>query len=992
MKLMDSDGTGQITCEAFKMYIDVILAAIKKVNPGLSEEEPLSETDKENLFKKISNGEETFKLDDFRKVYKEKIRFPEISWIDYFKSNDDSLVLINNNIKDLIRIFKEFSERAIEILGKVIQCLSKEGEWSILNDIEDLTNKFNKFSSEIEDKKEKFLLNINRLNIKDILFKPLNEHLEHEHRQSHLSYVQTQQQQRDGVDDDDNNDDERNYNCNNENTNSHMNAPVLNDDEGSHKDNNEQPQLISANNKHTIPSYNNDNNELASVRSKSYVSNQFPNLRQSQMTIKNGQMNNPLAKTSVLKEKRNEYISRFFHFIKDQINNINNNNNNNIYNTSHCSGNNNSNQAQSEIISSCNSYMSNNNLNTNENDILDECITINKVNQMPLFQGLNMLNANVDNPSLIFNSQPNINVSSSHHLNNNNNISNNLPQINNNHDSANNDSNVNLTTITFTKLLCSLQLFLLSSFNSMTLMDESYEWIRNNYLKREFSKIEKAKKDQKKIMTFRKENIPKKNKKNAIKSTEEKFNILLNMIIGIHIAVTNTPNEKLELTVNPQQDLTNYFISSNYSVQITNFGSKQQASYYLKQYAGIIFNNIRLRFGFDKEKFISSISPQDFVTEIMISARTIFEELCSSGKSGSLFYYTRDGKFILKTISQEEYMFLKKILPNYFRYVCENPDTLLPKFLGCYKLIKKMKTNKKKEKYRFIIMMNIFCTDRQIHKRYDLKGSKRGRQVIKTPLEEKIKSGDYALKDKDLDIAGQKANVGNKRERFMKQLTKDANFLRDNNAIDYSLLFGLHNVNDSVVPSNSNTNAFMMQFSKTFKANANKNGMIKPIVNDESNYNNMNGSGKCILSHSLTLHHHHHHVNTNSNTNLDKKLGATQMRGSIVDVKEINPQVFNPLSTLSDAQTDRAGLNGLQDLEDGGMWSADRNNIYYFGIIDILTEYNCRKKAEYVVKLVGGCSNDMSCVPPEFYRDRFVNYVNTIIINNEDNHSQDNKT
>ena len=985
MKLMDSDGNGQITCEAFKTYIDVILAAIKKVNPGLSEEEPLSETDKENLFKKISNGEETFKLDDFRKVYKEKIRFPEISWIDYFKSNDDSLVLINNNIKDLIRIFKEFSERAIEILGKVVQCLSKEGEWSILNDIEDLTNKFNKFSSEIEDKKEKFLLNINRLNIKDILFKPLSEHLEHDYRPSH---VQTQQQQ-DGVDDDNNNDDE--HNCN-ENTNSQMNVPALNDDEGSHKDNNEQPQLISANNKHTIPSHNNDNNELASMRSKSYVSNQFPNLRQSQMTVKNGQMNNQLAKTNVLTEKRNEYISRFFHFIKDQINNINNNNN--IYNASHYSGNNNSNQAQSEIISSCNSYMSNN-FNTNENDILDECITINKVNQMPLFQGLNMLNANVENPSLIFNSQPNINVSSSHHLNNNNNnSSNNLPQINNNNpnNSINNNSNVNLTTITFTKLLCSLQLFLLSSFNSMTLMDESYEWIRNNYLKREFSKIEKAKKDQKKIMTFRKENIPKKNKKNAIKSTEEKFNILLNMIIGIHIAVTNTPNEKLELTVNPQQDLSNYFISSNYSVQITNFGSKQQASYYLKQYAGIIFNNIRLRFGFDKEKFISSISPQDFVTEIMISARTIFEELCSSGKSGSLFYYTRDGKFILKTISQEEYMFLKKILPNYFRYVCENPDTLLPKFLGCYKLIKKMKNNKKKEKYRFIIMMNIFCTDRQIHKRYDLKGSKRGRQVIKTPLEEKIKSGDYALKDKDLDIAGQKANVGNKRERFMKQLTKDANFLRDNNAIDYSLLFGLHNVNDSAIPSNSNTNALMMQFSKTFKANANKNGMIKPIVNDESNYNNMNGSGKCILSHSLTLHHHHHHVNTNSNTNLDKKLGTTQMRGSIIDVKEINPQVFNPLSTLSDAQTDRAVLNGLQDLEDGGMWSADKNNIYYFGIIDILTEYNCRKKAEYVVKLVGGCSNDMSCVPPEFYRDRFVNYVNTIIINNEDNHSQDNKT
>ena len=76
--------------------------------------------------------------------------------------------------------------------------------------------------------------------------------------------------------------------------------------------------------------------------------------------------------------------------------------------------------------------------------------------------------------------------------------------------------------------------------------------------------------------------------------------------------------------------------------------------FFLKEYAGIVFNNIRLLLGIDKESFISSISPQEFVTEIMISSQTIFEELCSTGKSGSLFYYTRDGRFIVKTISKKE--------------------------------------------------------------------------------------------------------------------------------------------------------------------------------------------------------------------------------------------------------------------------------------------------------------------------------------------------
>ena len=133
-----------------------------------------------------------------------------------------------------------------------------------------------------------------------------------------------------------------------------------------------------------------------------------------------------------------------------------------------------------------------------------------------------------------------------------------------------------------------------------------------------------------------------------------------------------------------------------YSVQTINFSINKQETFFLKEYAGIIFNNIRRYLGFEKDAFISSISPQDFITELMISSQTIFEELCSTGKSGSLFYYTRDGKFIVKTIGRGEYKFLKKILPNYYQHLKQNPMSLLPKFLGCYQLIRKRKKKKKK--------------------------------------------------------------------------------------------------------------------------------------------------------------------------------------------------------------------------------------------------------------------------------------------------------
>jgi len=49
--------------------------------------------------------------------------------------------------------------------------------------------------------------------------------------------------------------------------------------------------------------------------------------------------------------------------------------------------------------------------------------------------------------------------------------------------------------------------------------------------------------------------------------------------------------------------------------------------------------------------------------------------------------------------------------------------------------------------------------------------------------------------------------------------------------------------------------------------------------------------------------------------------------------------------------------------------------IYYFGIIDILTEYNCSKRLEYISKMIFYCSKKMSCVPPDFYQKRFLKYI-----------------
>ena len=54
-------------------------------------------------------------------------------------------------------------------------------------------------------------------------------------------------------------------------------------------------------------------------------------------------------------------------------------------------------------------------------------------------------------------------------------------------------------------------------------------------------------------------------------------------------------------------------------------------------------------------------------------------ELCSSGKSGSFFYYSEDGKYMLKTVSEKEFEFLKRILKDYYHHVMNNNNTLMTK-------------------------------------------------------------------------------------------------------------------------------------------------------------------------------------------------------------------------------------------------------------------------------------------------------------------------
>lgn len=151
-------------------------------------------------------------------------------------------------------------------------------------------------------------------------------------------------------------------------------------------------------------------------------------------------------------------------------------------------------------------------------------------------------------------------------------------------------------------------------------------------------------------------------------------------------------------------------------------------------------------------------------------------ELFSTGKSGSFFYYTCDGHFMLKTIRKDEFQLMKRMLRDYYEHIAiKNPDTLISKIYGLHKMIIHKKNKVVQSKIYFCIMNNVFNTQLKIDYRYDLKGSTLGRTTHVPPGQER----DYTVAMKDLDFlgAGQKFEIGQEfKRKFLDILRKDADF------------------------------------------------------------------------------------------------------------------------------------------------------------------------------------------------------------------------
>ena len=1038
-KLIDKQSTGIIKLEDFKSYINLIMNAVKKVNGG-SNEALMSDQDVRDLFYHISKDKESFTYQEFEDIYKEK---PElVSWFDYFKNNkEDMLLIINQNVKNLLNMITEFLTSFMNELFKVLD--NEEGiDLKIFvekvchysNELEKFRKKFLKKISKfnIRTTFDKLQNNNNNQKTADLISTLQKKIFDDNNTGNEISssLIMSKFESKDKINDlskisrgsaanhlhSFNTTSFRNRNNAIKSSSSYLTSLPKKKmsafmsmetikEISTNKDNlgmakffkkikNNLDYNLSNKNIHESVKNNIKNEDSSSDD----VSNDFCEIENEKSSSKNNIISKESSFEQYFKMQQNMFANKILKFgegsnnrdalydssindhenkkmklkknylnIYDNIEEVDDEQNESIRRNSQIfsrempsysriqsqllrSIKTNINTNKDENNQKLNDFkqkkfytmrkksISSNKLINDDDSLYDKSDYEKTLRYGSIFESDSLVDSSKNNKKLEINNTNNghdIYISKSFKKNrkkeeekksNNDNIRN-LSQNNkiNTIDYKNNPNfvpkdkvkkyiakinNLQKQSKGLNQLLFCARVTIENALDVCTTISSCYKWIGENYLESQIKKVikeaklkEKQKQDKEKYKNFG--NVLKKvnpAKKKIIRTSDQSFKLLLNMIMGIQIAVQSIPS----FHIKEQEDLGKYLTNMLYSIQTINFGKKKEEVFILKEFAGIIFNNIRVYLGYDKDDFIASISPQDFITELMISNQTIFEELCSTGRSGSLFYYTRDGKFIVKTIKKDEYKFIKQILPDYFHHLKKYPLSLLPKFLGCYVLTRKIK--KKRDKIYFIVMINVFATSKHIHIRYDLKGSKIGRRVLTGKRDAEIMAkGDLALKDLDLEKRKEKMYIGEKSDILQAQVKNDADFLCKIGANDYSLLLGIHYINKE-----------------------------KKKPNQRISVTNIYG-------------------------NIDESL-----------LKE---------SSFSDKSCDfrQEKLKTLIDFEDGGIISETGNEVYFVGIIDILTKFNFKKKCEHFIKMVRYCSNNMSCTPPEMYRDRFVNYMNTVI-------------
>ena len=135
----------------------------------------------------------------------------------------------------------------------------------------------------------------------------------------------------------------------------------------------------------------------------------------------------------------------------------------------------------------------------------------------------------------------------------------------------------------------------------------------------------------------------------------------------------------------------------------------------------MVFQKMRERFKISEEEYMKSLGPEQILKSFLTNNFETLYELCSSGQSGSLFYYTKDKNYLIKTIPLREFDKFRSVLKDYFLHMKTNPESLISRFFGLHRVRWTSGSGQKETAY-LVIMNNVF-KDFEVGTFFDLKGS-----------------------------------------------------------------------------------------------------------------------------------------------------------------------------------------------------------------------------------------------------------------------------
>lgn len=386
---------------------------------------------------------------------------------------------------------------------------------------------------------------------------------------------------------------------------------------------------------------------------------------------------------------------------------------------------------------------------------------------------------------------------------------------------------------------------------------------------------------------------------NKISEGHENFVMAYNMLTGIRVAVSRCSGLMKKLN---DEDFRSYK-KLTFNMDGSEMTPSSKYDFKFKDYCPEVFRDLRQKFGLD---------PADYL--ISITGKYILSELGSPGKSGSFFYYSRDFRFIIKTIRHSEHKQLRRILKLYYNHIKANPNTLVSQIYGLHR-VKMPLTDGVKRKVHFIVMNNLFPPHRDIHLKFDLKGSTWGRYTQSSTVTDKAGS-EKPLKDLNWLEMNQEIKFGSyKRKLFFDQLDRDVKFLESINVMDYSLLLGIHDVkNKSQMPNSGYKNL----------------SIFDPKSNDKFD------------------------------------LITTNLR----DIKENDlPNDVYPGRSKFIFYGHDGGIRSTNEANEPS------TEIYYLGIIDFLTNYSLKKRLETFWRSLSHNRSTISALPAKEYGERFLKFI-----------------